>query len=561
MDEKNVKDVPVYPYSSAYASETVELQEWRNSRRADAECRKAIDRAISEQWDGAHLPDSAAKGVIEKFGAERVAYVLADALQQRGEDGRFSNANETWAGTMPMFSSKESRWASPVQSHPVKLDEFVTLARRDMGELSMVAERAKELRAIPLYRQSYDTAMERGEGAQYWASLDANVACKEAIESAIARHYRNNSLGDAGAKEVVAMFGFERTFHVLASTVRHQDRDGRISADNKAWAASQPPFDAKDPTGRDLSFQYLVDRSGSPGLTDLFLNQVRHDYALFQEQERGAEKTPERTAAETERQTKLKDAQRLERCRKTPIYLKSFQYAWEHGEADQHSASREVSIACCRAIGKAISENYHDNRLSKAGAQSVLQDFGAERVSHVLAQTLLMKPNDGRFSYRNRQWAATIPTQEDGKNCGYGCGSHPALLDLFIDQTREEILLRTPLTRNDIKAEAQSILTQFRRQPEPNSQDGARFEASVSPEFMKRAKPKDMERLRGMLPFASLTISEAKTNHEAIAAISRDEDRSQKLVLRKPSIRKQLAEKPPEKETPAVKPRSKEASL
>ena len=555
MDEKSLKDVPVYPYSSAYARETVELQAWRNSRRADAECRKAIDRAISEQWDGAHLPDSAAKGVIERFGAERVAYVLADTLQQRGEDGRFSNANETWAETMPMFSSKESRWASPVQSHPVKLDEFVTLARRDMGELSMVAERAKELQAIPLYRQSYDTAMEREEGAQYWASLDANVACKEAIESAIARHYRNNCLGDAGAKEVTAMFGFERTFHVLASTIRHQERDGRISAENKAWAASQPPFDVKDPTGRDLSFQYLVEKSGSPGLTDLFLNQVRHEYALNIESQKETEKAPEipKRKAETisERKPNYK--------RDTPIYLKSFQYAWEHGEADQHSDSREVSIACCRAIGKAISENYHDNRLSRAGAQSVLREFGAERVSHVLAQTLLMKSNDGRFSYRNRQWAATIPTQEDGKNCGYGCGSHPAILDLFIDQTREEILLQTPLTRNEIKAEAQSILTQFQRLPEPNSQDGARFEVRVSPEFAQRAKPKDMQKLSGMLPFASLTISEPKANHETFAAISKDEDRSRKLVLRKPSIRKQLAEKPPEKEPSAVKPRAKDA--
>ena len=555
MDEKSLKDVPVYPYSSAYARETVELQAWRNSRRADAECRKAIDRAISEQWDGAHLPDSAAKGVIERFGAERVAYVLADTLQQRGGDGRFSNANETWAETMPMFDSKESRWASPVQSHPVKLDEFVTLARRDMGELSMVAERAKELQAIPLYRQSYDTAMEREEGAQYWASLDANVACKEAIESAIARHYRNNCLGDAGAKEVTAMFGFERTFHVLASTIRHQERDGRISAENKAWAASQPPFDVKDPTGRDLSFQYLVEKSGSPGLTDLFLNQVRHEYALNIESQKETEKAPEipKRKAETisERKPNYK--------RDTPIYLKSFQYAWEHGEADQHSDSREVSIACCRAIGKAISENYHDNRLSRAGAQSVLREFGAERVSHVLAQTLLMKSNDGRFSYRNRQWAATIPTQEDGKNCGYGCGSHPAILDLFIDQTREEILLQTPLTRNEIKAEAQSILTQFQRLPEPNSQDGARFEVRVSPEFAQRAKPKDMQKLSGMLPFASLTISEPKANHETFAAISKDEDRSKKLVLRKPSIRKQLAEKPPEKEPPAVKPRAKDA--
>ena len=555
MDEKSLKDVPVYPYSSAYARETVELQAWRNSRRADAECRKAIDRAISEQWDGAHLPDSAAKGVIERFGAERVAYVLADTLQQRGGDGRFSNANETWAETMPMFDSKESRWASPVQSHPVKLDEFVTLARRDMGELSMVAERAKELQAIPLYQQSFETARERGEEAQYWASLDANVACKEAIESAIARHYRNNCLGDAGAKEVTAMFGFERTFHVLASTIRHQERDGRISAENKAWAASQPPFDVKDPTGRDLSFQYLVEKSGSPGLTDLFLNQVRHEYALNIESQKETEKAPEipKRKAETisERKPNYK--------RDTPIYLKSFQYAWEHGEADQHSDSREVSIACCRAIGKAISENYHDNRLSRAGAQSVLREFGAERVSHVLAQTLLMKSNDGRFSYRNRQWAATIPTQEDGKNCGYGCGSHPAILDLFIDQTREEILLQTPLTRNEIKAEAQSILTQFQRLPEPNSQDGARFEVRVSPEFAQRAKPKDMQKLSGMLPFASLTISEPKANHETFAAISKDEDRSRKLVLRKPSIRKQLAEKPPEKEPPAVKPRAKDA--
>ena len=555
MDEKSLKDVPVYPYSSAYARETVELQAWRNSRRADAECRKAIDRAISEQWDGAHLPDSAAKGVIERFGAERVAYVLADTLQQRGGDGRFSNANETWAETMPMFDSKESRWASPVQSHPVKLDEFVTLARRDMGELSMVAERAKELQAIPLYQQSFETARERGEEAQYWASLDANVACKEAIESAIARHYRNNCLGDAGAKEVTAMFGFERTFHVLASTIRHQERDGRISAENKAWAASQPPFDVKDPTGRDLSFQYLVEKSGSPGLTDLFLNQVRHEYALNIESQKETEKAPEipKRKAETisERKPNYK--------RDTPIYLKSFQYAWEHGEADQHSDSREVSIACCRAIGKAISENYHDNRLSRAGAQSVLREFGAERVSHVLAQTLLMKSNDGRFSYRNRQWAATIPTQEDGKNCGYGCGSHPAILDLFIDQTREEILLQTPLTRNEIKAEAQSILTQFQRLPEPNSQDGARFEVRVSPEFAQRAKPKDMQKLSGMLPFASLTISEPKANRETFAAISKDEDRSRKLVLRKPSIRKQLAEKPPEKEPSAVKPRAKDA--
>ena len=563
MDEKNVRDIPLYPYSGAYARDTAKLQEWRNSRRADAECRKAIDRTISGQWDGAHLPDDAAKGVIERFGAERVAYVLADALQQRREDGRFSVANETWAHTMPMFASKEIRWDAPIQSHPVKLDEFVTLARRDMGELSMVAERAKELRAIPLYWQSFETATERGERAQYWASLDANVACKEAIESAIARHYSysNSCLDDAGAKEVVAMFGFERTLHVLASTVCHENWEGRISADNKAWAASQPLFDAKDPSGQDVSFEYLVQKTGSPGLTNVFLNQVRRDYALSQEQQKETEKTPERTTPETERQTNPKDAQKPDSFRETPIYLKSVEYAMEHGEMEQYAASRQANVACCRAIDKAIRENYQDNRLSNIGAKEVLEQFGAERVSHVIAQTLHIRSNDRRFSSRNRLWASKIQTSEERNQRGFGHGVHPALLNMFIDQIREEILLRTPLTRKEIKAEAQSILTQFQRQTEPNSQDGTRFEASVSPEFMKRAKPKDMEKLRGMLPFASLTISEQNGREGAVAAIARDEDRSKKLVLRKPSIRKQLAEKPPEKETPGVKPRSKEASL
>ena len=94
---------------------------------------------------------------------------------------------------------------------------------------------------------------------------------------------------------------------------------------------------------------------------------------------------------------------------------------------------------------------------------------------------------------------------------------------------------------------------------EPNTEDGAHFAVNVSEMFVKRAKLRDMERLSNMLPFPSLSVD--KGRYGTAAVISKEENRFQKLILRRPSIRAQLAEKPPVRETPAPKPRTKEAAL
>ena len=135
----------------------------------------------------------------------------------------------------------------------------------------------------PIYFHSAAYANEHGELDQYHASHRANIACKEAIEQAIADNYRDNRLGPACVQQVLQEFAPGRIFYVLANTVRQKDYDGRISRDNKAWAQTVPVCEDKDGFGHDRNIYFIVDRC-NPGLTDLFLAQARRECAQLQDQ-------------------------------------------------------------------------------------------------------------------------------------------------------------------------------------------------------------------------------------------------------------------------------------
>ena len=139
---------------------------------------------------------------------------------------------------------------------------------------SLSMHKAKEeQRAAPIYPHSAAYASEHGEMAQYRASLQASLACKEATRQAISAHYGDNRLNtEAAVKEVLEQFGPERMQYILANTVLKKEHDGRISRDNKAWAKTIPmPEDGGDPRH---SYVLVVDKV-NPGLTDLFLKQAR----------------------------------------------------------------------------------------------------------------------------------------------------------------------------------------------------------------------------------------------------------------------------------------------
>lgn len=159
----------------------------------------------------------------------------------------------------------------------------------------------------------------------------------------------------------------------------------------------------------------------------------------------------------------------------TPVYLQSGVYARDHGELDTFRASYQANVACRDAIDRAISENYHDNRLdTRSIYREVVGKFGAERVKHVLATTIQHKDWDQRFSRENRAWAQTVPmeasfgSRENDHSVYYVVDrSHPGLTDLFVSRFREE------QAKEKDQPQKESILGKLKRPlPEPAPQPG-----------------------------------------------------------------------------------------
>lgn len=128
-----------------------------------------------------------------------------------------------------------------------------------------------------------------------------------------------------------------------------------------------------------------------------------------------------------------------EELRTTPVYPHSAAYAREHGELEQYRASNNVNLQCKESIEAAVREHFDGMYLSHDAAKGVIETYGMERVSLVLANTVQLQDWDGRYSRRNKEWAKTIPNENpETVRCGYVLNSHPAVLDGFIDLVREE---------------------------------------------------------------------------------------------------------------------------
>ena len=149
--------------------------------------------------------------------------------------------------------------------------EFVLRCMEEKGDELIAAEDAATSQ-IPVYLQSAAHAVEHGELAEYRASLDANIACKDALETALHTHYKDNALDtDSAVRETLGQFGAQRVQTILAMTVQRKEWDGRISPANKAWARTIPVPAMGQQDGQPILTQ------AHPGLINLFLNRLRKE--------------------------------------------------------------------------------------------------------------------------------------------------------------------------------------------------------------------------------------------------------------------------------------------
>ncbi|MPM70558.1 hypothetical protein SDC9_117513 [bioreactor metagenome] len=134
-----MSDFPyVYPYSSEEAKRLNQLPMWRESFRANIACKNAIEQAVRRDFDGMHLKTDCAGSVIAEYGYRRVSWVLANTVQQKSWDGRFSRENKEWAkGTYIPPDKHDRNLEYVVESHPAVLDGFVNQYRKAYQALGL----------------------------------------------------------------------------------------------------------------------------------------------------------------------------------------------------------------------------------------------------------------------------------------------------------------------------------------------------------------------------------------------------------------------------------------
>ena len=82
----------LYPYSAEEARRRNEMSLWRASHKANLACKEEIELAIGTHFDGTHLEEGCAEGVIREYGYKRVQWVLSHTIQQLDWSDRFSQA-------------------------------------------------------------------------------------------------------------------------------------------------------------------------------------------------------------------------------------------------------------------------------------------------------------------------------------------------------------------------------------------------------------------------------------------------------------------------------------
>ena len=122
---------PLYLKTARYAREHGESEQYHRSHELNNACREEMDKTISENFYGMHLKEGFERELMERYGRERVEYILATTVKENAWDGRYSRENREWADSIPVSESESERIACCLHSHPVVIDGLIRRIRRN----------------------------------------------------------------------------------------------------------------------------------------------------------------------------------------------------------------------------------------------------------------------------------------------------------------------------------------------------------------------------------------------------------------------------------------------
>ncbi|MFI3228522.1 MAG: DUF3849 domain-containing protein [Clostridia bacterium] len=122
-----------------------------------------------------------------------------------------------------------------------------------------------------------------------------------------------------------------------------------------------------------------------------------------------------------------------------PLYRNSFSEAKRCDELKYWQESHDENVRCRDFIENAIDNSYENNRLNHTTTLEIIGKFGYHRTAYVMANSVLLKLHDGRFSKENKDWAKSYKSF-DTKDVTrrFQVDSHPAIFDGLINQFKRE---------------------------------------------------------------------------------------------------------------------------
>lgn len=149
----------VYPYSYGEAKARGQTAQHRRSYRLNVECALSIRAASTLNLANGHVPLENVREVLEDYGPERVMWVLANTIQQRGSDTRYTEDSRRWAENFPIpadpYKNGDLRFGYLIEGWPPHVVEFLNLAREEIAAArgAETQKRQKKAKEKPEERQ------------------------------------------------------------------------------------------------------------------------------------------------------------------------------------------------------------------------------------------------------------------------------------------------------------------------------------------------------------------------------------------------------------------------
>lgn len=120
-----------------------------------------------------------------------------------------------------------------------------------------------------------------------------------------------------------------------------------------------------------------------------------------------------------------------------PLYYDSLDTARREDDVMLWRNSFKENIRCKNAIEKALAENFDGMHLKDGIIPPLAEEYGTDRLTWVLANTVKEHVDDGRFRPANKEWADGIYIPKDRRNYEFSVGSHPEIVNGLITDYRQ----------------------------------------------------------------------------------------------------------------------------